>query len=444
MNILGNITTWIDSHQEEDITIEEVVFQKLKKHYSKLFSYTYLPHYLNWTKDNCGIPLMKIFFKENEDESLPIPWAKEPILSKTIMEYSRRQSAKRTYEEELLKLGDGNPYRNYYKLLSDLIISSKEFLLYDAIVSSRFEKKRKQTNILKISSNGKQILENGLDCDWIWKLQLKLFPDRNNELGSDKEFATYARKRLQNKSVVFPYNFSYEVTTNDELLIENYCKELQMSLIYDDKLRTLFKNNPKQDLGVFLYENACKRTKPLFPNLKTYDIESREEYIYIIEKLTGINLAYCYTKYYTRIKEMLHGTMPNEMIEGILLSILEDFIDMPNILTRTQVVKEFMEPILFFNDDIMKRLCYLKESSFKLNLKLNNTWETSIQNLFKQDVLNELENLHFDMKDKIKNNAETETPFIFIETTHNNELCPKDFAIVFRHTIKRLILNYNI
>lgn len=444
MQIQENISHWIESKQEEDIIIEEVVFNKLKEYYSKHFSYTYIPHYLNWTKDKYGIPLMKLFFKQYEDEPLPIPWIKDPNLSKTILEYYRRQSAKRTYEEELLKLGEGNAYRNYYKLLSKLISLSKEFLLYDASVSFRFETKRKQNGFLKISSNGHQILENKMICDWIWNLHLKLFPGRNNELGTKRDFAKYAQRRLQDKSVIFPYTFAYEVTTNDELLLENYCKEFQISLIYNDKLRTLFKNNPEQDLGVFLYEDACTRIKPLFPELNIYDTEAREEYIYIIERLTGINLAFCYTKYYTRIKNMLYGTMPNEMIEGILLAILEDFIDMPNILTRTQILKEFMEPILFFDDDIMKRLCYMKESTFELNLQLNKTWKTSIQELFRQNIFNEFENIHSDIKQKIKDTAKNETPFIFIETTHNNELCPKDFSIVFRHTIKRLILNYSI
>lgn len=443
MQVQKNILDWIESKQEEDIITEEIVISKLEKYYSEHFSYEYIPHYLHWTKDNYGVP-MKIFHKRYDDEPIPIVWTENQNLSTIIVEYCRRQSAKRTYEDELRKLAEGNPYNNYYQLLSEIISHSEEFLLYDTRIATRIARKRESANVIKIFCKNCEIMENNQNCDWIWKQEFKIFPGGKNEIGTSEEFASRAKAQLQNTSVIFPYKFSNEVTNKNELLLEEHYKDLQMSLIYNDKLRILFNKDSQHNLKLFLYKDACKRLRSLYPELDGYNIEQREEYVYLIEKLTGINLAFTYTKYYTQIKKMLHGTMPNKMIEGVLLGILDDFIDMPNLLTRSQIVKEFMESILFFNDDIMKRLCYLKESTFKLSLQLNAKWKNFNERTNDTNLFYEIEGLSFDIQQKILDVRKSENPFLFIATNHIKRFVSKDFATVFRYTIKRLTSNYNI
>lgn len=444
LHIQEELQNWLGNNFEEDISILNLVFSKLESFYSEHRNHKIkcIPHYYNWAKPNFGIPF-PIFTKSKNS---PLPFQANP----RGIHYYIEQHAKQVYEKEFLELSEITPYKTYYSLLTEILCRSPEILLLDIYIDYRCNKKQKSENLIRLSCDHNTVIEKiqntAKPCHWISRKDLKITYGKLKKI-STYDFIAFAQQRLKKENISFPYDFRYSVTDDELILGENY-KEIQRELIYNDKLRNYFKINFQSDDKAFFYEEACKRIQKMYPEpseFSSYSISEQEEYVYIIEKITGINLAYCYTQYYSRIKKiLLDQELSKERIESLLLWVLDEFIDLPNVLTRTQIVKEFMEPLLFLDENTEEKLCHIKEEARQLKIYLNLKWKAIYSSASIDTIHKNVAAMDFDLDDLINYNNQEAFPIIYANYIYNSEINTTDFAIVFSHILKRVNFNYII
>lgn len=442
MNTHKTLEEWFNNNKSNQITVEQIIPDKLQAYYSQQsLNDINIPHYSNWSKDNYG--LMIKFFKPLDDEEY-IPFAWTSTQPEEAIDFYKRKNAQDVYGEKLRNLGNGNLYDNYYRLLQHFICESIDFELYDIVIASRIAKKREKNETFKIYSDGYSIMDENGQYSFLYEGDNK-FHHGNEELGcTDIQLATFAQARIDDDSITIPYNFQYCVNEQNELLLEKNYKEIQKELLYNDKLRNYFKRYPQKDNRAYYYKEACSRIGMMCPNFDTYNCKLEEEYIYIIESLTGINLAFHYTKYYTQIKKFLSSQMPEEKISALLLWVLDEFIDMPIVFTRNQLLKEFMEPIIFFNTEIETGLVCAKKILSNINKKNITTWNELFELMHTPKIFETTKKIKCNIEQQIQDNRDNKYPFLFIEKDIMVDVNQEDFATVFQHIITKKTFNYNI
>ena len=440
-NIQENFQNWLDNNFETDISIANHVFYKLENFYLSHRNHkrNCIPHYYNWDKPNYGIPFP--IFKKSPNNSLHF----QPELKD--IHYYVKQHAKQVYEKEFYELSENTQHKTYYSLLTEILCDSPEMLLLDISIDYRCNKKQKSENFIRLYCDHNTIIEKTQNiekpCNWISRKNLRITYGELKKI-TTYDFTAFAQQRIKKENISFPYSFKYSATNDELILGENY-KEIQRELIYNDKLRNYFKTDFLSDDKAFFYEEACKRIKKMYPEpseFASYSISEQEEYVYIIEKITGINLAYCYTQYYSQIKKiLLDREISKERTEALLLWVLDEFIDFPNVLTRTQIVKEFMEPLLFLDENIEEKLCHIKEETRQLKIYLNLKWKAIYSSDDIDTICKNVVAMDFDIDDLIKYNKKDVFPVIFAKYICKNKIVTTDFAIVFRHILKKINLN---
>ena len=84
---------------------------------------------------------------------------------------------------------------------------------------------------------------------------------------------------------------------------------------------------------------------------------------YLIEYAMGINLSLTYVKYYQVFKER-EGFGKNE--KEILFKIFDNFCEMPNVFSRIQILRDFLDSALMFNRDMEKQLTIIQNVTKEL------------------------------------------------------------------------------
>ena len=130
-------------------------------------------------------------------------------------------------------------------------------------------------------------------------------------------------------------------------------------------------------------------------------------------------------------------------VEETLLFILDEINEMPNLIGRCSLVKEFMEPVLFWNEDIEKQLRIIGEILNSLKEIYKSIW----QNFYKDknvydEWLKKIESWHWSPWDKKevekkgqkeKNDKTIRDKFLFYEYE-----CPtqKNFSDLYTRVMK--------
>ena len=439
--IENKIKRWIEDNEEtEMVNLQELAYEKLQEYY-KLNRRDFvdrIPHYKSWEKPQYGV-LFPIFTKV-ENKITPFQYKERSV------DYYIKEYAKQVYEKEFFEVGKQNEYNTYYGLLREVLCELPEVILFDICIDYRCKTKRKQGKTIRLYYDDYMIQENGGECDWIHNSRHKVSYGNDAKYCTKEQFVDLAKKKAEEKSS-FPYEFDYKFI-NDELVLEENFKEIQRELIYNDKLKNYYKDEPNRDEKTYYYDEACGRIEKMYPEPTVFSgmsVYEQEEYVYIIEKITGINLAYCYTHYFTKIKEKLLGeNVDGERAEAILLWVLDEFVDMPNVLARVQLVKEFMEPIIFLDKNVENKLCYLKEQLRKMKVSFNMQWGAIYSSSNIDNMMEFIEEIPFDMDDVIYYKETEKLPHIYAKYIYDDELGKGDFAIVFQHIIEKINFNYSI
>ena len=73
-------------------------------------------------------------------------------------------------------------------------------------------------------------------------------------------------------------------------------------------------------------------------------------------------------------------------VHELLLDVLNEFVEMPNVLQRRYILKELMEPVLYWKGDICKNLSYVANAAYLIKENYLEKWERMEEKEFKSNT----------------------------------------------------------
>lgn len=431
----------------EKVNIENVVKDKLNEYYKEKMNEEGMavPHYSNWNSER---KIRKPFIK------IPSSSFQREIMSHIIAEENKKNGIagydilhqkeirRKFYEKNLCYDDVEDKLKFYYDLLSETIMKSWEFLLYDLKIAMIYEEKMKDNNEVSIEYE-EYVREDKRENNPFYIIDEEGYDILKGGTKGNykKRFIEVAEKRIKEQENVYPIEFNYRIVDKKLVLKQHYIR-IQLAMIYNQLLKNIYNDTSlkNEDSKLYNYSNLCNTIKSIYPKAIKDDI-IKEEYVYIIEKISGINLAICFSEYYSRIMEKVKSELKDE-IKLVLIAILKEFVNMPNIFTRSQIVKEMMEPVLFWSrneEETLKNLYIVGNTVSEIRENYNKDWN-SIYDLLKNEDLKKqwYQFSRFIHNPNNKSMQDIRYPFIFVK---NNCLNYKEeyFRLCSRKVIKSLL-----
>lgn len=337
---------------------------------------------------------------------------------------------------------------NYYKMLTQIIMKYSEYWLGDMEIAREFIEYRREVSPIRVAyKSGLEKpydIETGKVCTWFqWGINDIL--SSNVSLSDKTNYAKKAEKRIKDEKVFFPFKFNNYVDNEKAVIYEGMFLQLQSNMIYDDKLRNLFKekdiaSDVTLDNFADKLNNIKKSPKYSYKNILTVlrrlendpDIGREDFFLYVVEKIFRINLLLVYDRYYEKIMD----TIPDKKARAAeiqLNSILKEFIQMPNVFSRVQIVKEFMEPVLYWEEvDTLEQLWQIREAAKKLKEYFIQIEENMRENstLYQRMVKELKEDCRFQT---VKHEGE---PFLFVENSvYTSKYFEKEYKYIMQNKL---------
>lgn len=363
---------------EWELSMEQVVVQYMEKYYKKSVNgKNVVPHYIsrknekqkNISKQRKQQKKSKIdkeyefcFTRLDEIEEEYIQWSeREETLENTgkilkIKEVSieesevRKQEQKRIFEKYYYAIN--NDFSSYYKSIQQTIISSSAFLRYDLPYILL------QNLWLDISENC--VLNQEILSIWEQKYEFLDFPNivTRDTKKSNQKYFNYMK---ENSNIHFPYSYKFEENEQGEFYIQKANIEFQLALVFYNSFRKLYSTNGRKKYEFKEIEEIIENIEKILQDVeKSNEWRDAEEkkiekmlFPYLIEQVLGVNLCCEFTRYYDEISKLDEFDKEGA---NILKRIFASFCSMPNVFSRIQIVREFMEPVLFFGMDIKRQL----------------------------------------------------------------------------------------
>ncbi len=461
----------ISNKPMKEIVKEEIENLLIKK---EKFKYEYeIPHYSIWTdkeisyKGDMVKPLDWLLEKRMRSKIMDpsnLNWSpdaseseikKREIWEENYKNYntykeekSDRKEAQKFYAKQASIVSGGTDINNYYEMLGKIVLKYVNFWIYDLKLEKEFCEYRASAKPIAIYYDEPKVLEveTNRECRWFFGTDEEVeereekdirVMDMDGTASSKKEFAKFVRKRLKKTDVIFPFKFNNYVNDNDEVIYEGIFPQIQKEMIHSTFLRNIFTR--KTDYRNYPYIKMQKSFKYLLDKTEGKHTELN---LYIIEKITKINLVLKFANYYEKIVAQVEPDDKRE-VEETLLFILDEINEMPNLIGRCSLVKEFMEPVLFWNEDIEKQLRIIGEILNSLKEIYKSIW----QNFYKDknvydEWLKKIESWHWSPWDKKevekkgqkeKNDKTIRDKFLFYEYE-----CPtqKNFSDLYTRVMK--------
>ena len=356
--------------------------------------------------------------------------------------------AKTFYKKQADVIMQRFPVENYYEMLTQIIVKYSEYWLGDMEIARDFIEYRREVSPIRVAyKSGLEKpydIETGKICTWFqWGINDIL--SSNVSLSDKTNYAKKAEKRIKDEKVFFPFKFNNYVDNEKAVIYEGMFLQLQSNMIYDDKLRNLFKEKDiASDVTLDNFEdklnNIKKSPKYSYKNILTIlrrlendpDIGREDFFLYIVEKIFRINLLLVYDRYYEKIMD----TIPDKKARAAeiqLNSILKEFIQMPNVFSRVQIVKEFMEPVLYWEEvDTLEQLWQIREAAKKLK-------EYFIQI---EENMRENSTLYQQMVKELKGDCRFQTvkhegePFLFVKSSvYTSKYFEKEYKYIMQNKL---------
>lgn len=166
--------------------------------------------------------------------------------------------------------------------------------------------------------------------------------------------------------VGFPVEFKSRIDKKEKCLcIAKANVKIQLALLFYPEFRKRFLKTSKK---------GKHDLESIFEIIENIDSITWEEGVkdegsdsilfpYLIEYAMGINLSLSYAKYYQAFKDK-EGFGKNE--KEILLKIFDNFCEMPNVFSRIQIMRDFLDSVLMFNRDMEKQLTIIQNVTKEL------------------------------------------------------------------------------
>lgn len=295
----------------------------------------------------------------------------------------RKQEQKRTCEKYYSAIN--NDFRSYYKSIQQTIMSSSAFVKHDLRYLLL------QTLWLDISGN--RVIDSEILSIWEQKYEFLDFPNlasRDAEK-SNRKYFNYMKKK---SNIPFPYSYKFGENKDGTFCMQKANSGFQLALIFYNPFRKLYLTGERKEYEFEEIEKIIKNTKKIVQDDEAdnekeewqkwqNDEEKKIEnmlFPYLIEQVFGINLCCEFTRYYETISKLDEF---DEEVADILNHIFCSLCSMPNVFSRIQILREFMESVMLFEMDIKRQLAIINRVLKEMNQEYLENIE-SIINIFKE------------------------------------------------------------
>lgn len=146
----------------------------------------------------------------------------------------------------------------------------------------------------------------------------------------------------------------YEISIDDHsLILKNVNVDFQLALMFYPEFRNLYQKKARCKYDHQSMINVIRNVE-MISEISNVD---KVLNLYVSEWLTGLNLCMLCTKYYHILSK--RKEYDKNMKETLIL-LFREFAELPNVFSRIQIVKEFMEPVIFFENDTKKQLTVIR------------------------------------------------------------------------------------
>lgn len=408
-------------------SMEIEVRWRIKKRYKGVV----VPYYKDWGKKETWLfdrltEIESQYKKDEYDEKGELKDVKIEMSEEQWQKYDKGRQEREYYnaiENNLVK---------YYENITDIIMDSPGFLIEDLryFLVYKFAELTGKRHIMDFNS----IEELAGKYQFLRSIEITS-TNRNTE---EKIFSRGIKKLMKDNICMEKLGCNVIVEEKVKgVSIKGTNINFQFASIFYPKFGALFMNKKCN----YDYQNI-KNILENIVEIRESSYADKKMNLFMAEYLTGINLCMIYTKYYGIIFEKKEF---NENIRRLLLEIFDEFMEMPNVFSRVQIVKEFMEPAIFFEQPIEKQLIYIQNCVFKLR-----DYMGTISDLVKKSKINS-EDDNDDLERFLKqisnvycfkniNQAKGKSAVVFVK--ENEQIREK--SIVYRELQKRYIKKHDV
>lgn len=296
-----------------------------------------LPHHYYWEKEKISYAFTNI--GEIDEKYIH---RKDNLTVEVDEEQRKKQERERNVRSYCNVIN--NDFNSYYTGIAEAIEGSSAF----------FEEDLKYIMLNAVNSYNERMYE--LNEEEIIELEDKYdflhFPEATTKKQEKyQEILIQYLGKLLAENVKFPLNYKSFVDTDEKCIrIRETNNNFLLSFLFYPEFRSLYKKkNPNCNI-----KNIWK----IIDNIHTIDTMSETDstlFPFMAERLTGVNLCMQFSKYYNLLSQE-EVFKYNKDIECLLIRIFNLFLKMPNIFSRIQIMREFMEPVIFFNRETEKQL----------------------------------------------------------------------------------------
>ncbi len=391
--------------------IETTIANSMKKSYQKSVNgKVILPHYSAWRTEKYRF--LFTLLDEIDEEYIKIPEKIEKAEDIQIDEEQRKKQEKERVQRQYMK-AINNDFGRYYQNICETIVKSPLFFEADITYILLQE--------LWIKSGKSQNFDDEVFDLWN--------DDYGDFLDCFKKEDTATIKHMEDqlkKTGVIPYYYIIEHEDNNEkqeFKMTTANLEFQIALIYYEKFRNLCHGNKKVRYD---FETVDKIIENIHKIIEAEIIEETESMVfpYMVEKITGMNLCLEFSRYYRIITRLENG---KKDIKNHLSNIFNTLCVMPNVFSRVYILKELLEPVIFFDQDRNRQLIII-ENRVKQMRKIFSEYVEAIIHVFKQmpknvrnKYLEEVQKSYRLLKQDMRPIFKEDHHYLFIKSQLNEE-----------------------
>lgn len=415
--------------------MERAIVNQMEKHYQK----SPIPHHSVWKKDEYKFCFTHLDTIEDKYIDINPGGIKKPEDIQIDEEQKKKQEERRRkaiYYEVMYNKNPVDIISDYYDQIKEAIENSSAFFKKDIAYIILQE--------LWVRSEAK--VEYDADTifdDWEREYNFLKFPEiviADADKWNKKNFG-YIKKRLEEKGI-FPYQYKLEQNNEEKqcFRMQEANLEFQIALIYYPEFRSVCLGNKQVEYSFKIMNEVIKNINRILETENTNDIEEMI-FPYLVERIMGVNLCLEFVRYYETIVGLEKG---KSNIKVYLRDIFKKFCTMPNVFSRVYILKELLEPVIFFDQERETQLIKIKKVVNEMN-KMYSEYVERILKIFKQlpqkqqnEYVKEIQKKCRDWNGDSELYVKKECSYLFVET-HLDEKENKRYKNIQKEYINNLL-----
>lgn len=331
----------------------------------------HLPHYTKWKK-----PLKFLFTNVSgmdTNEYKTIKWkGGDGEQTFECMKFEIDPASQESYNRERtldVYLKDiGNDFEGYYGNIYEAVKCAPQNLKYDLYYLLLYRLKKLENDTIKYPEEEIADIENWYGKDGEESKELGTYFKFRE--GETKRCMDYTKKLLSNDRFIVPMGYTPYIEEANEwndreaLVLENMDTGIQLAALYYPTFKNMYMKGTREN---YSYEHM----KTVIDNVRKFSqwCCNEEISLFQIERFAGINLCIQFAGYYKKILD--NNSEEKKEKKRLLMEILKEASRLPNVLSRIAIIKEFLEPVVFFYNNSRRQLLNVRNRMAKYVTEYN-------------------------------------------------------------------------